>query len=139
MSRAEQALFEAFVSRRNEGEPLQYIEGTVQFGPIEIALDRRALIPRPETELLWERAAKALAELGPEPVVVDIGTGSGNLALALKHSRPDARVYATDVDEAALGLARENARTLDLDVTFRSRRRNVVSGTPRSVRARPDT
>jgi release factor glutamine methyltransferase len=118
MTGQERARFDALVARRKAGEPLQYIEGTVQFGPIEIAVDRRVLIPRPETEVLWEHAAKALAGFGPEPVVVDIGTGSGNLALALKHVRPDARVYATDVDEDALDLAASNAGELDLDVTF---------------------
>lgn len=100
--------FEELAERRLAGEPLQYLEGTVQFGPIEVAVDRRALIPRPETEVLWERAVDALGEADETTTIVDLGTGSGALALALKHAFPEARVYATDVDLDALALAREN-------------------------------
>lgn len=110
--------FRTLVSRRLAGEPLQYLEGTVEFGPLELLVDDRALIPRPETELLWEMAARSLGEAGPGTVIVDLCTGSGNLALALKHAFPEARVFATDVSAAALSLAKENAARTGLDVTF---------------------
>ena len=100
--------FKELAERRLIGEPLQYIEGTVQFGPVELAVDRRALIPRPETEVLWERAVAALHTADEDTVIVDIGTGSGAVALALKHAFPAARVYATDIDPDALALARAN-------------------------------
>lgn len=100
--------FMELVRRRLAGEPLQYLEGTAQFGPVEVVVDRRVLIPRPETEVLWERAVDALGQADETTTIVDLGTGSGALALALKHAFPEARVYATDVDEAALALARDN-------------------------------
>ena len=110
--------FAALVERRLAGEPLQYLESTVQFGPIEVAVDRRALIPRPETEILWDDAVRSLGDAGPGTVIVDLCTGTGVLALALKHAFPRAQVYATDVDTEALALAAENADRLGLDVTF---------------------
>lgn len=110
--------FGRLVARRKAGEPLQYLEGTVQFGPIELEVDRRVLIPRPETEQLWERV---MALLPGQPCrVVDIGTGSGCLALAIKHERPDIHVVATDISSDALDLARSNAGRLTLEVDFRN-------------------
>lgn len=106
------------VRQRVAGVPLQHLEGTVQFGPIELRTDRRALVPRPETERLWEEAGAALGEAGPGTVIVDLCTGSGNLALALKHRFPLAQVYATDLSGEALALAKENAASLQLDVMF---------------------
>lgn len=105
------------IGRRLAGEPLQYLEGSVQFGPVEVLVDHRALIPRPETELLWEQAIAALGEgQGPGTVIVDLCTGSGALALALKHHYPSARVIATDVSEEALALAAENSSRLNLPI-----------------------
>lgn len=109
--------FEELELRRAGGEPLQYLEGTVSFGLIEVAVDSRVLIPRPETEQLWERAIALLPE-GPG-VVVDLGTGSGCIALAVKHRCPDLQVIATDISDEALSLARKNAEALALDVKFR--------------------
>ncbi len=108
--------FRQLVERRLAGEPLQYLEGTVQFGPVEVAVDRRVLIPRPETEVLWERAVDALGEADENTVIVDMGTGSGALALALKHAFPAARVYATDIDPDALAVARENVESAGVTV-----------------------
>jgi release factor glutamine methyltransferase len=110
--------FSTLVERRRAGEPLQYLEGTVQFGPIELGVDRRALIPRPETEVMWQDAVRSLGDAGPGTVIVDMCTGSGALALAIKHSFPQAKVFATDLDSEALALAAENAAALELDVTF---------------------
>ena len=104
--------------RRTAGEPLQYLEGRVQFGPLELAIDRRALIPRPETERVWEEAVASLRVAGPGTVIVDLGTGSGNVALALKHAFPRARVFGVDASSEALALAAENAAATGLDVTW---------------------
>ena len=105
--------FIALVGRRRSGEPLQYLEERIPFGPIEVSVDRRVLVPRPETEQLFELATQALAE---PSVVVDLCTGSGNLALALKHTFPDAVVYATDRSADATAVAEENAREAGLEI-----------------------
>ena len=103
------AATEALVRKRQAGFPLQYLEGYVDFGPVRVSVDERALIPRPETEQLWELVTR-LVPASLASVVVDIGTGSGALALAMAHSYPRAVVIATDTSAAALGLARENIR-----------------------------
>jgi len=100
--------------RRREREPVAYITGTKGFRHLELAVDRRVLIPRPETEHLVEAAL----DLPPGTRVVDVGTGSGAIALALKSERPDLHVLATDVSPDALAVARANAERLGLDVTF---------------------
>lgn len=96
---------EALVRRRLSGEPLQYIEGTAQFGPVELLVDPRVLIPRPETETLFEIAARMVRL--PE-VIVDLCTGSGALALALKQLFPASSVFATDISQDAIDVAEEN-------------------------------
>jgi len=118
LSPAEAARLEALVTRRRAGEPLQYLEDWVPFGPIEVKVDRRALIPRPETEQLWEAAVAALGQTGPGTPLVDLGTGCGALALALKKVFPEAPVYATDLSPDALALAGENAMANGLEVAF---------------------
>lgn len=109
--------FHRLIERRISGEPLQYLEGEVQFGPIIVAVDRRVLIPRPETEYLYDLAVRSLAS--PPNVVVDLCTGSGALALALKTAYPGARVMATDLSADALEVAIGNGRRLGLDVDWR--------------------
>jgi len=104
------------LARRRAGEPLQYLEGTAAFGPIEVNVDRRALIPRPETEQLWERVMARLPS--GAGTVADVGTGCGCLALAVKHRRPDLRVVAVDIEPGVLALARRNARLLGLEIDF---------------------
>jgi release factor glutamine methyltransferase len=100
--------------RRREREPVAYITGTKGFRHLELAVDRRVLIPRPETEHVVEAALGLPAGTR----VVDVGTGSGAIALALKSERPDLEVCATDVSPDALAVARANAERLGLDVTF---------------------
>jgi len=108
-------VFMDFVRRRRMREPVAYIVGSKGFRFIELSVDCRVLIPRPETEFVVE-AALGLPE-GAR--VVDVGTGSGAIALALKHERPDLQVFATDVSGDALGVAAANASRLGLTVEFR--------------------
>ena len=95
-------------------EPVAYLLGRRAFRHLELEVDPRVLIPRPETEHLVE-AALTLPERAR---VVDVGTGSGAAALALKHERPDLEVIATEIDEGALAVARANAARLGLEVDF---------------------
>ncbi|MBB4664398.1 peptide chain release factor N(5)-glutamine methyltransferase [Conexibacter arvalis] len=110
----ESARFAAAVARRRAREPVAYIRGTRGFRHIDLIVDRRVLVPRPETELLVEVALR----LPRGARVADVGTGSGAVALALKHERPDLQVVATDVSADALAVARANAEALRLDVAF---------------------
>jgi release factor glutamine methyltransferase len=107
---------EEFVRRRLNGEPLAYVLGSVEFHGIELRCDKRALIPRPETEELVEIALSRLPQPvdGRHPLVVDVGTGCGNIAFALAHARPDLHVFATDTEAPALALANENRQSLEL-------------------------
>jgi release factor glutamine methyltransferase len=117
LTEAERAAARELVRRRGLREPLAYVLGDWDFRRLTLATDARALVPRPETEIVVERCLALL--LGSEaPRVVDVGTGTGAIALALKHERPDARVTATDISPAALALARENAERHGLDVAL---------------------
>ncbi len=107
--------FQDAVRRRSAGrEPVAYILGRRGFRHIELHVDHRVLVPRPESELLVEVGL----ELPHGARVVDVGTGSGAIALALKHERPDLDVLGTDSDPGALDVARANAARLGLDVAF---------------------
>lgn len=121
------ARVDRLVEARLGGEPLQYVLGEWPFRSVELLVDRRALIPRPETEQVVE---VALAELHAvrDPVVVDLGTGSGAVALSIATERPDALVWATDVDSAALALAAENLERVDRDVPGVARRVRLLGG-----------
>ncbi len=103
----------ALVERRAAGEPIQYITGETEFYRLPIQVNRDVLIPRPETELLVEKALE-LASLFRWPRVLDVGTGSGAIAVALAHEWPEAAVTATEISERALKLARHNAEHLEL-------------------------
>ena len=104
------------VKRLADGEPVQYILGETEFMGHRIKVDRRVLIPRPETEVLVSTVL-ACAELWkqPEVRVTDVGTGSGCIAVSIARERPQARLLALDISEEALELARENAAKLGVD------------------------
>jgi release factor glutamine methyltransferase len=109
---------EPLLVRREAREPLAYVLGEWGFRRLTLKTDARALVPRPETETLVERAL-ALAEGIERPRMLDVGVGSGAIALALKDERPDAQVTGVDISVGALGLARENAERLGLEVELR--------------------
>jgi release factor glutamine methyltransferase len=115
LNEAERAAARPLVERRGRREPLAYVLGDWDFRRLTLRTDARALVPRPETEIVVEQALAAIAGVA-EPRVVDVGTGSGAIALAIADERPEARVTATDVSPDALALARENAEQLGLVV-----------------------
>jgi release factor glutamine methyltransferase len=122
ITRAEQALTEEqaanlseLVRRRLAGEPIAYIVGKREFFGLDFAVSEAVLIPRPDTELIVELA---LERLPPRGRLLDMGTGSGAIAVAVAYTRPDAMVEALDVSEAALAVARSNAETNGARVRF---------------------
>jgi release factor glutamine methyltransferase len=119
LSEGELETLRAMVKRRGEREPLQYILGTTSFCGIEIVVTPAVLIPRPETELLVEQAWKFLASRGGQPAtVLDFGTGSGCIAIAIAHKFPACEVHAIDASEEALQLARTNAQRVRAKIHF---------------------
>ncbi len=132
----QQATFDATVQRRCNGEPLAYITGTREFFGLPLQVDARVLDPRPDTETLVEWALEVLpvrteptsvrvelTSVHPElvegpPSILDLGTGSGAIALALKHAHPELHVTAVDASPDALAVARTNAQALKLPVEF---------------------
>jgi release factor glutamine methyltransferase len=115
----ELASFRELVKRRQGGEPVAYLTGHKEFWSLDLLVDPRVLIPRPDTETAVEEALERLKESAPAaPRIADVGTGSGALALALKKTRPEATVYASDLSADALAVARANAERLGLEITF---------------------
>ena len=131
LSPEQEAAWQNALKRRLQGEPVAYITGRKDFFGLTLAVDARVLDPRPDTETLVEWALTCLPEFKPEsrsestpapsngsPRILDLGTGSGAVALALQHTRPDATVWAVDASEDALAVARANAARLQLGVQF---------------------
>ena len=130
LAEAELAPLRELVRRRGQGEPLQHLLGIVEFDARVFLCDKRALVPRPETEQLVELLKSRIPH--PASRILDVGTGSGVIALSLAANFPEAKITATDISEDALALARENAARLELQekvVFAKSDLFAVVTGT----------
>ncbi len=121
LSAAHKRQFTELIARRKQREPLAYITGSREFWSLEFHVDRHVLIPRPETEIVVHTALRLLHKTAlATPVILDIGTGSGCIAVALATELPQAALWALDIEDAALALARQNARrhAVDARLTF---------------------
>ena len=141
--RTEAEVFFALARRRREGEPVAYLTGIREFWGLPLAVSSAVLIPRPETEAVVEIAVARLPA-DRDTRVLDLGTGSGAIALAIAHDRPRAQVLATDVSAAALAVARDNGQRLglpnveflqsdwyaDVPATWRAGRFDVIASNP---------
>jgi release factor glutamine methyltransferase len=114
LNETELAALRELVRRRGQGEPLQHLLGTVEFCGETFAIDKRALVPRPETEELVELLKSEVGGQKSDFTIVDVGTGSGAIALSLAKQFSGAKIYAIDISNDALALARENAMRLGL-------------------------
>ena len=123
----ELARLQELVGRRRAREPLAYVLGEWGFRQLVLNVDGRALVPRPETEVVVERCLHHLRGL-PAPRVLDVGTGSGAIALALADEHPGARVVAVDRSAAALALARENLARTGMAARVELRRGDLLDG-----------
>ena len=106
--------YRSLISRRMAGEPIAYIVGYKEFWGLPFKVNKEVLIPRPDTELIVETALKFKSASS----VLDLGTGSGAIVLAIKHERPEIKAFAVDVSDGALDVAKENAARLNLEVCF---------------------
>lgn len=113
---ADASRFEALVARRCRGEPFAYLVGHREFYSLRLAVDPAVLVPRPETEILVDAALARLVKANGS--VLDLGTGSGAIALALKHERGDLSITAVDCDDAALAVAQANAAAHALEIRW---------------------
>lgn len=113
------ARWTTLLQRRQVGEPVAYLLGEKEFGGLRLQVDARVLVPRPDTEVLVDWALEVLPAAGDDtPRLLDLGTGSGAIALTVASRRPDAQVTATDASADALAVAQANARRLALPVRF---------------------
>jgi len=110
--------FQALLARHANNEPMGYLIGEQAFFGLTLQVDERVLVPRPDTETLVQWALDLLDVLPQPPTLLDLGTGSGAIALAMKSQRPAAAVHASDASESALTVARSNAERLALGITF---------------------
>jgi release factor glutamine methyltransferase len=121
---AELAPLRDLVRRRAQGEPIQHLLGTVEFCGLTFLCDKRAMVPRPETEELVEFLKSEIRN--PKSEILDVGTGSGVIALSLAAKFPEAQIVAVDISEDALTLARENAARLNLSGRVRFLKSNLL-------------
>jgi release factor glutamine methyltransferase len=128
LGESELATLRELVRRRGRGEPLQHLLGTVEFCGQTFLCDKRALVPRPETEELVELLTSELQLRSSNFRVIDVGTGSGVIALSLAARFREAEIYASDISEQALALARENALRLNFDGRVQFLRSNLLEG-----------
>lgn len=126
LSESELAPLRGLVKRRGEGEPLQHLLGTVEFCGHTFLCDDRAMVPRPETEQLVELLISKFKSEIANSRIVDVGTGSGVIALTLAAEFPEAEIVAVDLSEDALALARENAERLGLSDRVRFVRSDLL-------------
>ncbi len=120
LNKEELLKFKGLIKKRAKQEPLQYITGSTEFLSLPFKVDPTVLIPRPETELLTETAIDKAKERGEAGVkILDIGTGSGNIAVSLAKYLKDSKVYAIDISDDILKIAGENAKLNDVKVTFK--------------------
>src|SRR5205823_8810600 len=128
LNETELATLREFVKRRGQGEPLQHLLGTAEFCGQTFLIDKRALVPRPETEELAEFLQSQIAN--PKSEILDVGTGSGVIALSLAKHFPEAKVFAVDVSDDALALAKENAVRLGLNERVQFRKSDLLENLP---------
>jgi len=126
LGEAELALLRERVRRRGQGEPLQHLLGTVEFCGRTFLCDKRALVPRPETEQLVELLISKFQFPSPNFRVLDVGTGSGVIVLTLAKEFSEAEIFAVDISEDALALARENAKRLGLNDRVDFKKSNLL-------------
>jgi release factor glutamine methyltransferase len=126
LSESELAPLRELVRRRAEGEPLQHLLGTVEFCGLTFLCDRRAMVPRPETEQLVELLISDFESKLLNGRIVDVGTGSGVIALSLASKFPEAEILAVDISDDALALAKQNAARLDLEDRVRFVKSNLL-------------
>ncbi|MDY3967111.1 MAG: peptide chain release factor N(5)-glutamine methyltransferase [Prevotella sp.] len=142
---ADKQWIEAAVKRLEQGEPIQYVLGWAWFGGLKFNVRSGVLIPRPETEWLVDNICAHPAPSNDRPLrILDIGTGSGCIALSIKQRLPETYVEAWDISTEALSIAADNARSLSLDVVWRQQDAlnitpNVLSTTPNDNSAVPDS
>ena len=142
---ADKQWIEAAVKRLEQGEPIQYVLGWAWFGGLKFNVRSGVLIPRPETEWLVDHICAHPAPSNDRPLrILDIGTGSGCIALSIKQRLPETYVEAWDISTEALSIAADNARSLSLDVVWRQQDAlnitpNVLSTTPNDNSVVPDS
>ena len=128
--------FLALVARRSAGEPLPMLTGSIVFYGLELAVTHGAFVPRPSSELLVDRALHRIRSV-KSPVVIDVCTGSGPIAMAIADESPNAEVWGTDIDTRGLAQARRNASDLDIDnVTFK--RGDMYGALPSRLKGKVD-
>lgn len=118
LSEAQSGIYDAWIQRRKSREPVQRILGYAYFRHLELQLNEQTLVPRPDTESVVDAALRAIDRRTGLCRVLDLGTGSGAIAVSVAQERPSCEVHATDVSEAALEIARRNAEAAGVEVRF---------------------